>query len=420
MSALAPGDLLEAAHHTGRQLVEQAIFAGDRCNWIGAAVREGPAGTVLIDHRSLDATVYEGTSGIGLFLAELAQATGDAQVGTTAAAALRQALDRIEEEPPSLGLYTGTLGVVVVVGRAAVLLEDEGLTKRSAVQRQVLAGAPVPDGFDLLSGAAGAVTGLLALAADHDDPAFIDQARRCGEALLQTSRRTAAGRSWGNERIPSEADLTGLSHGATGPALALAGLSRVTGDTAFAGAARDALRYESSLFDASAGNWPDLRNARRGPRADGDRARSFATFWCHGAPGMAAARLELLDLLDPGMVEETALALATTARAVRHMLDAQETYCVCHGLAGNAEVLLQASRSKAGARLLGQGAAGLPEEVAAVGCARYPAKGQPWPSGVHGGHNPSLFLGSAGVGRFLLRLHDARLPTLLLGLGPSA
>ena len=56
-------------------------------------------------------------------------------------------------------------------------------------------------------------------------------------------------------------------------------------------------------------------------------------------------------------------------------------------------------------------------EAAAVrAMQRYEATGAPWPCGVPGaGETPNLMLGTAGIGHFLLRLHDpAGIPTPLL------
>jgi lantibiotic biosynthesis protein len=412
MSTPGSGHLLQAAHRAASQLSEQAIFAGGLCNWVGAAVREGPAGTVIVDHRALDPTVYEGTSGIGLFLAEVAHATGDGDLAPTAAAAVRQSLDRAEEEPPSLSFYSGTLGIVAVAARVAALLDAENLAAQASGQRRRLAAASVPHGFDLLSGAAGGVLGLLAIGAGQGEQLLLDQATRCGQRLLETSRRTPAGRSWANDAVPAQADLTGLSHGASGGAVALAALFRATGEETYQVAAREALAYEHSLFHPDVGNWPDLRITRAASNRR-QLPRTFTSFWCHGAPGIAAARLEMLDLLDPDLADETAHALLTTARAVQRMLAAQDNYCVCHGLTGNAEVLLLARMRDGGKKLLGGVPVELPEEAAAA-CERHVASGQPWPTGIYGGRNPSLFLGSAGIGRFLLRLYDPQLPTLLL------
>ena len=64
-------------------------------------------------------------------------------------------------------------------------------------------------------------------------------------------------------------------------------LATATGDKRYREAADAALAYERAVYDPAARNWPDLRNAAT---SAGGQAM-FATFWCHGAPGGALARL---------------------------------------------------------------------------------------------------------------------------------
>jgi lantibiotic biosynthesis protein len=77
-----------------------------------------------------------------------------------------------------------------------------------------------------------------------------------------------------------------------------------------------------------------------------------------------------------------------------------ESWCLCHGTAGNADVLLVAAERF--------GDASWREHVApaaARGVATYEQGDLPWPPGVTGGvDNPSLMLGSAGTGWFFLRI----------------
>jgi lantibiotic modifying enzyme len=95
--------------------------------------------------------------------------------------------------------------------------------------------------------------------------------------------------------------------------------------------------------------------------------------------------------------EEAVIAFQTTRGLVRRALDARDPgFCLCHGLAGNADVLLEATG------LLGEEWSGsLIEEVA--------AHASPPPG------TPGLMLGQAGVGYFYLRVADPRaVPTVLL------
>ena len=126
--------------------------------------------------------------------------------------------------------------------------------------------------------------------------------------------------------------LTGLSHGAAGIAFALLRLFSVTGDERFRNAAAAACQYESSVFSRIENNWPDFRNRHRpgGP--------AFACSWCHGAPGIALARLGALNILRNDAVNhDIENGLRKTVEHAAGDLDH-----LCCGNFGRAEVLLTA------------------------------------------------------------------------------
>jgi lantibiotic biosynthesis protein len=161
------------------------------------------------------------------------------------------------------------------------------------------------------------------------------------------------------------------------------------------------------LYDHSAVNWPDLREGiRRQPRG-----RRFATTWCHGAPGIALARLRAVELHGDRRCEQQALlALETTRRAVVDELAVGlSNYSLCHGMTGNASVLVEGARKLQDR----QSDAALADEVAAAGVRSFAHEDQEWPCGASGGATPSLMLGLAGIGYFYLTLSDSSLPSVL-------
>ncbi|VAW43187.1 Lanthionine biosynthesis protein LanM [hydrothermal vent metagenome] len=71
--------------------------------------------------------------------------------------------------------------------------------------------------------------------------------------------------------------------------------------------------------------------------------QTYATVWCHGAPGIGLARLLSLDYLDDVKIRtEIYDALETTLENGFNL-----SHCLCHGDLGNLELLLQA-RQKLG------------------------------------------------------------------------
>lgn len=403
--------LLDIAHQSARAIAEEAIFHGGRCNWIGASVREGRYGQVLVDYRSLDGSVYEGTAGLAIFLAETATATSDADLAATALAAARHAMDTIAGTPPAMSFYLGDLGVIAAATYVGTLLADEELRARAEDRHNAaLSSTPDQPGFDLLSGAAGSILGLLAIS-DPDDARTSTLLTHYAETLTASAERHADGLSWANPAVPSRGNLVGLSHGTTGVALALARLGHLTGNSRWTEAAMSALRYESGRFSSEHGNWPDLRAPRDHHPS---QPYSYTAYWCHGAPGVIAARAAMPAPLDARRYSETAIAMSTTRRALSSMMSSQHNFSVCHGVAGVAEALLVAE-SAMGSREpdTPSSAHNLAEASIVEGHERYPAHGDRWPSGAAGSPNPSLFLGSAGPGRLALRLARPTIPTLL-------
>ena len=261
-----------------------------------------------------------------------------------------------------------------------------------------------------MSGLAGSLTGFLALARMFGEPLYLNRAADCADQILARARRHDDALCWPSTLIAGAPALLGLSHGASGIAVALLEAAHATGEARFKQAAARGFEYERLLFDTDARNWPDLRNLSPSPSSE----RSFATYWCHGAPGVALARIRALEL---GRAEtahsEAQIALQTTRAAVRTALQVgQSNFSLCHGVCGNAEVLMEGRRWLSAEGADGEGRE-WPAQVAESGVRFYGASAAHWPCGTHGGSTPSLFLGLAGIGHFYLRAAHPEIPSVL-------
>ena len=142
-----------------------------------------------------------------------------------------------------------------------------------------------------MSGTAGAVLGLLSLHALLDDSAPLDLAIRHGEALISGAERANGSLSWRSPGLPDAPGLTGFSHGAAGVAVALLELDEATGARRYRDAAAGAFHTSAPCRPRRAQlARPARRHAGQVPTDAG-----FASFWCHGAPGGALARLRALN-----------------------------------------------------------------------------------------------------------------------------
>ena len=103
---------LAAADQIGRRLCRDAIWADGQCNWLGWSM-DFRGGQWVPAYRAMSSLLYDGTAGIGLFLARLAHLTADAITRTTATGALAQALSMVERlaEAGEYGFYSGLSGI---------------------------------------------------------------------------------------------------------------------------------------------------------------------------------------------------------------------------------------------------------------------------------------------------------------------
>lgn len=397
---IQPADCLKVAVEIGISLAREAIWHGDRCAWLGAEML-GPG---VASYGTLCADVYSGTAGVGLFLAVLWQVARIEEVRLAAFGAIRQALAGVQglRETNLLGLYTGALGVCWAAVRAAISLEESGLVDEATIELQLCRDyrrAKPEDEWDLLAGHAGAILAALWLRHHLGDDSLLEWATRLGQALIAAGTQDRTGSlSWRRRGGQGARALTGYSHGAAGAGIALLELGAAVRNEGFQEAGLAAFKYERRWYDAVQGNWPDFR--RSGGRSQ--TARRFSTAWCHGAPGIALSRLRAMQLApSPEIASELHAALETTSLATAAMLDASGTTCgLCHGLAGNAEVL----------NLSASGAAPSLVWRVAAHCRRTSgAERAPSPDA-----SPGLMLGRSGIGLFYLRLFDPSVPSVLL------
>ena len=404
---------LDVAGELAHGLAASALWHGDRCNWVGA---------VPLDHArspraiaSLGPDLYGGTSGVALFLAEAGTQLDDDGLRDAARGAIRHALDHARRIRPEHrhGLYLGTVGVVYAAARISGQLDSRAVVSGAGeLLRDWHADVTRPASADVMSGCAGAILGLLAVAELNDSPWLVAAATRMGEELLVRARTAPAGWSWAQPGQRSMHHLCGFSHGAAGVGLALAELFAATGDDRFGHAAERAFDYERSWLDPDTGVWPDLRGV--GHAAGRDVPAPTAGSWCNGAAGIALSRLRAAELLGTEALQRDAeLALAACALRCDELLaHAPRDFSLCHGAAGIGDVLLQTAAGTGDRR------ARLATAIGRHGIDHRGPAAAFLPCGVPHGVTPGLFLGLAGMGMFYLRLSDP-LISGVLRVGPG-
>lgn len=419
---------LPAAIEIARQLVRDALPAGPGVTWESDEI-VGDEDNHTIVRMPVGSDLYGGTAGIAWFLGHISPFDPSGGFASIATKAMNAAIGEARKSLQSrtFSLMSGSTGTALAALEVADRLKLVQLRQSALLlvseTCELIAREPVHE-VDLIGGAAGIVIGLLAIHRRYAEPVLLDTCRMLSERLLQRARHEWWGSSWPeNDTVPA---LCGLGHGMSGVGWALAEMAWATGEQRYLAAARDAFHYERSWFSPQRCAWPDLRDPQEQSIADGTWP-GWMTAWCHGALGIGAVRLRLYEATG----DMTAFAEASAAIQAARLLVMQAgaglqagqaaDVTLCHGLGGAAELLLLAHEIF-----------DFPDHLRAarqVGrlCLNIHAHNdQTWTYGLHGAkYVPGLFLGLAGIGTTLLRLHDPSaissplLPGRLLDVTPA-
>jgi len=397
------------ADRIAAELSRYAIRRGPGAAWIGL---DWLGDSEVFQLVCLGPDLYNGSTGIALFLAAHAAATGAEESGELALAGIAHVRKSLKSRNAprlartlGIGGATGLGSIVYALAAMAKLLDRRDLLADAQAAAALFTEALIAADkqLDVMGGAAGAALALLRLYRDSGAADVLGRAVKCGEHLLAQPRIGPPGRRiWVGQGLGANAaahGLNGMSHGAAGFAYALASLAAAAGREDFAAAASECLAFEDSSYDAERHNWPDLR---------GTGAPTWPCQWCHGAPGIGLARLAMARLGAPQSggrrpaVERLAADIRNAATGVAEAA-AGTLDTLCCGTLGRIEFLSEAAdalerpdlRALAARRLF----AVLTEAAA--------ASDYRWNSGKRQ-FNLGLFRGLAGVGYTLLR--QARSP----------
>ena len=399
---------VDTAAEIGRLICRDAIWQGPRCNFLTST--SDPAFEYPKPYfKSLEADFYAGSAGTAFFLAALYDATGDRLVRKTALGTVRNALTTAPRIQPSasLGFFSGWTGIAYAAIRAGQWLNDEEtLDGGQQLLNDVAKLNLQQTGIDVIDGAAGAIPALIQLEREHPSPALRAFIVRLADQLMSRAGRSAEGCSWATIPGADYRNLTGFAHGVAGIVNALLEAFVLTGNVTYRDTAFDGLRYENSFFDQQQQNWPDFRQENQ-PRQSGtgegatDAGPSCSCAWCHGAPGIALSRLRGYELTrDSALRADAKTGVQTTARQLTW--EHQPNFSLCHGLAGNADVLLEAADVLQNPAYRQQA-----EAVGRIGQERYRKTGL-WANGLYNDYQiPDFMLGLSGMGYFYLRLANS-------------
>lgn len=390
------------AIHIGNTICRDAIRYNGQCNWVG--VDNDIAGDQAKPYyAAMKGTWYNGTSGVAWFLAQLSTLSQEKRHQVAALEAIEQALQSTEQvKYGKLGFHSGITGIAFSAVQIGEKLGRAELVERGLQTLRALQQLPLSEyTLDVIDGCAGAIPAIIKINRRYADPILDALLLQMGDYLLQTAQAETTGISWATMPNSSSANLTGYAHGAAGIATALLELWHYTKDLRYQKAALAGFAYEDACFDQTQQNWPDFREGNTPRQKDDNTPRPCGCAWCHGAPGIGLSRLRAYQLTgNEGFKQVAKVAVNTTLQHFgRRQLG---NYSLCHGVFGNADLLLYAAET-----LNEQSLSDKVGEVAEEAVVQHVQRKIPFPNGAQSDLNThDMMLGMAGVGYGFLRAAD--------------
>lgn len=266
---------------------------------------------------AFDASIYDGSAGIGL---ELLHHTGTGRTARMLEGLARFSMRAAKQAKLPPGLFAGSTGVSIFLREAAA----RGITVPDSISLRATQAA---EGDDLITGTAGVGLGYLWLF-ESGDPARLDDALRCGRDIIAGTIPSL------DDTAPSlddRAPLAGMdpaagrAHGLAGTAGFLLTLARWTSDDLILAAAAERARQLAGRTQAL------LQQTRQ------LTAPPLAVSWCRGLSGIAPVLLLAGTVLqDPTLAR---LAGDATETCIAY-LPRLSTPGRCCGIAGIGSVLI--------------------------------------------------------------------------------
>jgi hypothetical protein len=406
--------LLSEARLIGEQLLSQAEYDANGIAWKTMSVN--PKDSKAVRWQKTE-SIYNGVSGIALFLLELYRQTQDSRYLEMVQESLRWVAHYCDTNPSNnYAFFTGRMGVAYAFSRMAHVTGDTCfLEKALSIARLCEAFLHRPHVVDdLINGTSGTLLGLLHLHATTGEPWLLNSINVSIQYLLQKAHHGPLGLYW--DRLPNViSGLCGMAHGAAGVGFVFLEVGRYFQNDAFYQVARQAFLYESHFYNPQKKNWPDMRKGVY-DREDYEQHRTaylagdadfFVTSgdmnaWCHGAAGIGLTRLRAYELLGQDVYKQEA-QIAIEKTVLTDLTSSSPIFVLCHGKGGNAELFLEAYRLLKDTHYLA-----LATEIARRALA-YKKENTCYMSGyyfVADGEDYSLFMGSTGIGYYYLRLLD--------------
>ena len=409
----APAEtLMKAATEIAAKLQSEAIFSKDgSCTWITSGIIPG---TDRFRLQPMSFILYDGLPGVTLFLSALLSVKDDPalrRLNESTIQSLRQGFAQMKQYGVAgsggfIGIASGISSAIYTLIKISGFLGDPSFLEDAKSVCHMVGPRVIQDDktFDIISGSAGCILGMLALYKLTGYQEALEKADLCGEHLLKNLTENNDGScGW---KFAGNKMLSGFSHGQAGIAYALLKLFEITGTTAYRDTAERAIRYENTLFTQEKINWQDLREYKDKPNT----GTSYMLSWCHGAPGIGLARLASRHIFNNQTVETDIRNAIRATRASSINMGFRDHLCC--GNMGLADILLYFA-ARTGDRALMTEAGKKTNQVLQI--AEKEGHYDLSFGSDEGMINPGFFQGISGIGYALLRqAYPDRFPSVLI------
>ncbi len=399
---------LEAAREIAKDLLSKAKYnnAKTDVNWLEITVEGSEDG--IWSFEPLNMYLYNGLAGILVFLVSLKKYSSDPEYNDLINLLEQKFFNyTISFKPEQLntkcnGAFFGESSIMYMY---ELLFKITGIDKfyifaqkHSTIVDELIKGIEWDKNYDILLGSAGCVLVYLNMFLLKGDKIYLQKSLDISQRLLSKKEEINNGYAWKCEH--EDFPLTGFSHGACGMSYTFMKLWKYTGDSRFLHISEKVLIYENSIFDENLGTWKDLRKIRKKRK---DLYTSAA--WCHGSAGILLGRMKMYQIAPTELKQ---LLGKDCKRAVKNVLKsgAFVNNCLCHGNAGNLEILAEYTKifGKQDLDFIEDCFFSLAEKV----------KRKQWNCQLPQAYeNPSFMIGTSGIGYALLRQYDNNLPEII-------
>jgi len=333
-SDLSQEDLVSIIQTTAQDIVDKAIIGDDNAiTWLAASYIRQEENKSGGDSYYL----YAGATGISLFLAAMFYYSKNHQyrqyveqaclpVSKVINSPIR---DRLLEQEP-IGIANGLGSVIYAFVCISNWLNDASYIEQAERLAELIDEDRIANDqrYDIEGGSAGAILSLLTLYHVTQKSTYIHRAELCAKHLAKQAIPQAQGCAWPNGE---GLFLAGYAHGVAGISMALMRLYKLNGNQRWYNLALEAIAYEDSIFSSPKKNWPVLTK-----KADNVDASIIMNTWCHGAPGIALSRYNMIENnKNEKLKKDFQLALESLLKTPQTPIDH-----LCCGNLGRSDILL--------------------------------------------------------------------------------